>query len=97
MARLSDVDGDSRLYERVPATLLAFGTGASERTYTLGWMWYVSKVTEPLSLIADDHWIEATGIVTPPDTNSPRDPGNTTLQAFGEARLKALLPTDQNA
>ena len=36
---------------------LTFGT----KTYTLGWEWYVSKVTEPLPNV-DDHWILATGI-----------------------------------
>ena len=32
---------------------------SQDRIYTLGWQWYVSKVTGPVA-DADNHWIAAT-------------------------------------
>ena len=49
-ATLSDVD--TRDGDLDFAGSLTFGTN----TYTLGWRWYVSKVSEPLPDV-DDHWI----------------------------------------
>ena len=76
-ARLSDVDG-ALDFDSV-GTTLTFGTGANAKIYTLGWAWYVSKVTEPLPDV-DDHWIAATGTVTPDDT----DPKNSTYRPAGK-------------
>ena len=57
-ARLNDVDGALDL-----EGTLTFGTGDDAKTYTLGWRWYVSKVSNPVA-DADDHWIAVTGTPT---------------------------------
>ncbi len=57
-ARLSDVDGTLDTEGEI-----TFGTAPNETTYTLGWSWYVSKVTNPVA-DADDHWIAVTGTPT---------------------------------
>ena len=80
-ATLSDVDGDLDILE--DGTPLTFGTN----TYTLGWVWYVSKVTEPLPDV-DDHWIRATGTATT-DTADPRI---STYIPAGKRVANATLP-----
>ena len=58
MARLSDVDGTLDTEGDI-----TFGTAPNQTTYTLGWSWYVSKVSNPVA-DADDHWIAVTGTPT---------------------------------
>ena len=61
------------------------GTDADE--VTLGYQWYVSKVTEPL---ADEpnHWVEATGLVTLVPRTRPLGTASTRMAHF---------PNDNNA
>ena len=97
-ARLSDVDtkdADSNDADLVlSGTTAVLGTGASAKAYTLGWSWYVSKVTEPLPDV-EDHWIPATGAVTA-DTNSPADPKLSIYTPVGKRVAGVASPPDPN-
>ena len=60
MAELEDDDNGIETNGEVTTT--------GEDSVTLGWQWYVSKVTNPID-DAENHWIPATGDV---DSNDPR-------------------------
>ena len=90
-AKLSDVDGTLDLDST--GDTLTFGAGANEKTYVLGWAWYVSKVTEPLPDV-DDHWIAVTGPVTA-DTNSPPDSKISIYMPVGK-RVSGVTADTQN-
>ena len=72
-ARLSDVDSTDGALD------IGDTVGEGEDTVTLGWTWYLSKVSNPVADV-DDHWIAATGPVTA-DTTDPR---NSTYTPAGE-------------
>ena len=56
-ARLSDADTTDGAIDYAGTV----GTGANQKT--LGWRWYVSKVSNPVADV-DDHWIAVTGTPT---------------------------------
>ena len=66
------------------------GTTADPEQVTLGWKWYVSKVSNPVA-DADDHWIEATGTAT----DNADDPKEVTYTPLGE-RVDGVEPDTQN-
>ena len=67
---------------------LTFGTGTAARTYTLGWRWYVSKVTNPVDDV-DDHWIP---VGSQPDLDTT-NPEISTYTPDGKRVASATLPS----
>ena len=75
MAMLEDDDED----------VVTTGTvGSSPDEITLGWQWYVSKVSDP-DPNAENHWVIATGLNPTTNTYTPRGDGVATPQATHDA------------